>query len=182
MTSLKIPVRRGVHLSGIRHTDKFALLEHLGTKAVYDTTLNIPYPYLEADAESWIQKRIQHTARIEKDVSFAIRDADENLIGVVSSDNLEPGATHQAEIGYWLAQPFWGQSIMTDAVRAYVVYAFGELQLLRLTAHTFETNAASARVLEKNGFKLEGRLRKHFRKDGQLLDARFYGLLKDDLS
>ncbi|MGH9968651.1 MAG: GNAT family N-acetyltransferase [Pyrinomonadaceae bacterium] len=103
------------------------------------------------------------------------------LIGVVSADNLELGATHMGEIGYWLAQPYWGQGIMTAAVRDYVRYAFDELRLLRLTAHVLEFNAGSARVLEKNGFKLEGRLRKHIRKDGELLDARFYGLLKEDV-
>jgi RimJ/RimL family protein N-acetyltransferase len=106
---------------------------------------------------------------------------DENLIGGVGSDSLEFGTTHRAEISYWLGARFWGQGIMSDAVRLYVEYAFSELDLLRLTAHTFEFNVGSARVLEKNGFKLEGRLRKHFRKDGELLDARIYGLLRDDV-
>jgi ribosomal-protein-alanine N-acetyltransferase len=49
-----------------------------------------------------------------------------------------------------------------------------------LTAHVFDFNIASARVLEKNGFVLEGLLRKHFRKDGKLVDARIYGLLKGE--
>jgi len=180
MAELKIKVRDGVHLSGIRQTDKAALLEHLNSKDVYNTTLNIPHPYVEANADWWIEKRIEHTNRLGKEVSFAIRDSDSKLIGVVGADNLELGTTHQAEIGYWLAKPYWGQGIMTDAVRAFVEYAFTELDLVRLTAHVFEFNIGSARVLEKNGFKLEGRLRKHFRKDGELLDARFYGFLKDD--
>jgi ribosomal-protein-alanine N-acetyltransferase len=181
MKELRIKVRDGIYLSAIRQTDKPALLEHLHSKDVYKTTLNIPHPYLEAHADSWIQKRIEQTERLGIEVCFAIRDAKARLIGVVSADSLEPGTTHRAEIGYWLARPFWGQGIMTDAVRTYVRYAFDELGLLKLTAHTFEFNAGSARVLEKNGFKLEGRLRKHFRKDGDLLDARFYGLLKEDL-
>ncbi len=180
MTELKIKVRDGVHLSGIRRTDKAALLEHLNSKDVYNTTLTIPHPYLEANADWWIEKRIEHTSRLSKEVSFAIRDTDSKLIGVVSADNLELGATHRAEIGYWLAKAYWGQGIMTDAVRAFVEYAFNELELVRLTAHVFELNIGSARVLEKNGFKLEGRFRKHFQKDGKLLDARLYGLLKDD--
>ena len=180
MIQLKIAVRDGLYLSRIRQTDKAALLEHLHSRDVYETTLNIPYPYLETDADWWIQKRIEHTERLGKEVSFAIRLAQGKLIGVVSADSLEPGTTHRAEIGYWLARPFWSQGIMTDAVRAYVEYAFSELQLRKLTAHVLEFNVGSARVLEKNGFKLEGRLRKHFRKDGQLLDARFYGLLKED--
>ncbi len=180
MTELKIIIRDGVHLSSVRQTDKAALLEHLHSKDVYRTTLNIPHPYREGDADWWIHKRVEHTKRLDKEVSFAIRDAAEKLIGVISADNLELGTTHTGEIGYWLASPFWGQGIMTDAVKAYVRYAWDELQLLRLTAHVLEFNVGSARVLEKNGFKMEGRLRKHFRKDGELLDARFYGLLKDD--
>jgi ribosomal-protein-alanine N-acetyltransferase len=176
----KITVRDGVSLSGIRQEDKAALLEHLQSRDVYATTLNIPHPYLETDADWWIQRRIERTQRLGIEVSFAIRAAQDKLIGVVSADSLESGTSHTAEIGYWLARPFWGQGIMTDAVKAYVEYAFDELQLLRLTAHVLESNIGSARVLEKNGFKLEGNLRKHFRKDGQLLDARFYGLLKED--
>jgi len=178
----KITVRDGIYLSGVRQTDKRALLEHLGSKDIYNTTLTIPYPYSEADADSWIQKRIAHNSRQGKEVSFAIRDANANLIGVISADNLELGNTHKAEIGYWLAKGYWGKGIMTDAVRAYVEYAFGELQLLKLVAHVFESNAGSWRVLENNGFKLEGHLRKHFRKDGKLFDARIYGLLKEDLT
>jgi RimJ/RimL family protein N-acetyltransferase len=178
---LKIKVREGIYLSSIQPTDKSALLEYLHTKDVYRTTLNIPHPYLEADADSWIQKRIEYTKRLGKEVSFAIRNAEDKLIGGIGANTIEPASSHRAEIGYWLARPFWGQGIMTDAVSAYVSYAFRELQLLRLTARTFEFNVGSARVLEKNGFKLEGYLRKHLMKDGQLLDARMYGLLKEDL-
>lgn len=179
MKELKIKVREGFHLSGIRQTDKTALLEHLHSKDVYKTTLSIPHPYLDANADCWIDKRIEHAKRLGQEVSFAIRDSQGKLIGAMSADSLERG-DYKAEIGYWLAKPFWGQGIMTDAVRAYVKYAFNELRLLRLTAHVFAFNAGSARVLEKNGFKLEGYLRKHFQKDGDLLDTLFYGLLKED--
>ena len=136
----KIAIRDGLYLSCVLETDKAALMEHLHSKDVYNTTLNIPHPYLEAHANSWIQKRIARAERVGKEVSFAIRDNQGKLIGVVSAESLEPGTTHRAEIGYWLARPFWGQGIMTDAVRAYVGYAFGELQLLRLTAHVLESN------------------------------------------
>jgi RimJ/RimL family protein N-acetyltransferase len=180
MTQNIITVRDEFHLSGLLLTDKPALVEHLRSKDVYNWTLNIPHPYTEADADWWIHQRIEHAARVGIVVSFAIRDASEQLIGIVGADHLEPGTSHRAEIGYWLARAYWGQGIMTDVVRAYVRYAFANLQLVRLTAHVFEFNAGSARVLEKNGFKLEGRLRKHINKDGQLLDGRFYGLLKEE--
>jgi len=182
MTDFRIKVRDGVHLSSVLTDDKAALLEHLCTRDVYETTLNIPHPYSEADADWWINKRMEHAGKHDKEVTFAIRDAGGKLIGVVSADNFEPGTSHQAEIGYWLAKPYWGHGIMTDAVRAFVRYAFVELQVVRLTAHVFDFNIGSARVLEKNGFKLEGILRQHCRKDDKLIDARFYGLLKDELS
>jgi len=181
MKQVHLKVRDGIHLARILQTDKSALLEHLNTKDISDTTLNIPFPYLEAHADSWLQKRAEQTQRLGEEVCFAIRDSAGKLIGAVSADSLDSAAAHRAEIGYWLARPYWGKGIMTDAVRSYVGYAFTELHLVKLTAHTFEINLASARVLEKNGFKLEGRLRKHLRKDDKLLDARIYGLLKEDL-
>jgi ribosomal-protein-alanine N-acetyltransferase len=180
MNDLRIKVRPDLYLSPICDSDKPAMVEYLATKDVYETTLNIPHPYTEASAEAWITKRTEHTQRVSKEVSFAIRDANDKMIGAVGADNLEPGAAHRTEIGYWLAKPYWGQGIMTDVVGTYTQYAFAELQLLKLVAHVFEFNIASARVLEKNGFKLEGHLRKHFQKDGRLLDARLYGLLKED--
>ena len=181
MADLKIKVRDGIHLSGVRETDAPALLEHLNSRDVYNTTMNIPYPYLESDADWWISTRIAHAKELGKEATFAIRDDAAKLIGVVGADSLKLGSNHSAEIGYWLTRAYWGQGIMTDVVETYVGYAFDELKLLRLTAHVFDFNAPSARLLEKNGFKLEGRLRKHFRKDGALLDALYYGLLKEDL-
>lgn len=179
MTTLQINIRDGIYLSSIDLGDKAALLEHLRTRDVYETTLNIPHPYAAADADWWLNKRIEHTRQYGIEVTFAIRDAEGQLIGVVGADNCEPGA-HQAEIGYWLTKAYWGRGIMTDVVRGFVTYAFAEFQVVRLTAHVFAFNIASARVLEKNGFKLEGLLRQHYRKDGKLLDARVYGLLRDD--
>ena len=207
MADFRIPVRHDLYLSSVHEGDKAALLEHLQSKDVYTTTLNIPHPYTETDADFWIHKRLQITKRQGIEVTFAIRDAKDKLIGVIGADDLEVSRrsvtenrqrdntrptsstilnsgleyrSHRAEIGYWLAQPFWGQGIMTDAVRAFVTYAFNELELQRLTAHVFQKNLASARVLEKNGFKLEGELRQHFLKDGEPLDARLYGLLRAD--
>lgn len=173
--------REGFHLSGVRPGDKSALLEHFKAREIYDSTLNIPYPYAEADAEWWIGRRVESDRRQGREVTFAVRKDDGEMIGAVGADSLELGASHRAEIGYWLARPYWGRGIMTDAVGAYVRHAFGELDLLRLTAHVLAFNVGSARVLEKNGFRLEGRLRKHFRKGEALHDALYFGLLREDV-
>ena len=182
MSNQTIKIRPGLYLSSFALTDKPALLEHLGTRDVYKTTLNIPYPYTEGDADWWLSRRMEAMRGQLNETTFAIREGGGKLIGSIGAEGFSPGLSHKAEIGYWLAKPFWGQGVMTETVRAFVDYALTELELLRLTAHVFEGNVASARVLEKNGFKLEGKLRKHFIKDGEFIDARLYGLLKEDLS
>ena len=191
----RIPLANNRFLSSIREGDEAALLKYLASKDVYLTTLNIPHPYTEADAYFWIRKRQENTDRLGIESTFAIREPDGELIGAVGADEIDAKPreldihisysnwsptfrSHRAEIGYWLARPFWGQGIMTDAVGAFAKYAFEHFELERLTAHVFAENVASARVLEKNGFELEGTLRQHFLKDGRLLDARVYGLLK----
>lgn len=181
MRESRLEFRQGFHLSSVRPDDRFALLEHFKSKEIYLSTLNIPYPYSAADADGWLNRRIEHAERQGKEVTFAIRKDEGELIGVVGADSLVLGASHRAEIGYWLARPYWGRGIVTDAVGTYVRYAFDDLNLRRLTAHVFEFNVGSARVLEKNGFKLEGRLRKHFRKEEKLYDAYIFGLLKEDM-
>ncbi len=182
VTIQKIIVNPKFYLSSFALGDKPALLEYLHTRDVYNTTLNIPYPYTEGDADWWLNRRMESLKTQAKETTFALRNDREKLIGAVGAEGVNPGISHRAEIGYWLAKPFWGQGIMTDALRAFVSYAFDELHLLRLTAHVFENNLRSARVLEKNGFQLEGKLRKHFIKDGKLIDARLYGLLREDLT
>ncbi len=106
---------------------------------------------------------------------FAIREGD-SLIGSVGFDGLQEG--HTAEIGYWLGRAWWSRGIMTAVVGKACEHAIARWQLVRITAHVFESNIASARVLEKNGFELEGVLRKHYRKDGRFLDSRLFALVR----
>ena len=89
---------------------------------------------------------------------------------------LVPG--HRAELGYWLAKSLWGRGIMTAVVGAARDHALAQWNLVRISAHVFTFNAASARVLETNGFVCEGLHRKRFLKDGQFLDARAYAFVR----
>ena len=175
---MKIPVSDHVHLSDILPSDKPAYLEHLNDKAIYDRTLRIPYPYTEADADAWLALLEETTRQQGRPVSWAIRNADDYLIGGCGFDGLVGGKGHRAEIGYWLARPYWGRGIMSAVVRTACGFAFAEFGLVKIVAHVFAGNAASARVLEKCGFELEGYLRKHHLKDGRYLDANLYALLK----
>jgi RimJ/RimL family protein N-acetyltransferase len=171
-----IVVSHSIHLSPIRDSDKPALLRFLNDQDVYNNTLRIPYPYCEADADKFIRNAADAAARRGHPVHFAVRDEGDQLIGGCGFEGLSYG--HRAGIGYWLAKPYWGRGIMTDVVRSACDFATSQWKLVRITAHVFEFNRASARVLEKNRFQLEGLLRKHYRKEGKFLDAMLYALVK----
>ena len=84
---------------------------------------------------------------------------------------------HEADIGYELDPQHWGRGYASEAVRALVRFGFEELHLHRISAHCLAENVASARVLEKLGMRLEGRLRdsEHFK--GRYWDTLHYAML-----
>ena len=174
---MKIVVSDQVHLSEFRSSDKDALIAHLNDRDIYDRTLRIPFPYTDASADEWLALVARTTQQQGRPVQWAIRSADDALIGGCGFDGFQVGKSHRAEIGYWLAKPFWGQGIMTAVVQRLCQHAFREFGLVKITAHVFSRNPASARVLEKCGFQEEGFLRKHFLKDGKFIDVRLFALL-----
>lgn len=84
-----------------------------------------------------------------------------------------------AEIGYWLAEPYWGKGIMTRAIAEMVDYGFANLDIERIFARPFGTNKGSQRVLEKAGFVFEAKFEKTFFKHGEYIDELFYAVRKD---
>ena len=85
------------------------------------------------------------------EVCFVIT-LDDTLIGACAVDPREDGP----EIGYWLGAPYWGQGFATEAVRAVIDHAFGDLQHEALQAGARVSNPASRRVLEKCAFQWAG--------------------------
>ncbi len=157
-----------------REGDEPALAEYANNRNVW-INLNdtFPYPYTMEDAASWVK------AQRDSDPSrnFAIANADE-AIGAIGLRLMDDVYRRFTEVGYWLGEPFWGQGIATEALRALTEYAFTTFSVVRLEAFVKEWNPASARVLEKCGFALEGRLRKRVTKDGQTIDQSLYALVR----
>jgi [ribosomal protein S5]-alanine N-acetyltransferase len=177
--TMKISVSDRIHLSEILPTDQAACVQHLKEKAIYDRTLRIPYPYTEADFQAFLQIVEKATMEQGRPVHWAIRTEDNELVGATGFNSLQIGKSHQAEIGYWLAKPYWGRGIMTAVARTACALAFAEFGLVKIMAQVHAGNAASAKVLEKCGFRQEGYLRKHVLKDGNYLDVKLFGLLKE---
>jgi ribosomal-protein-alanine N-acetyltransferase len=175
---MKIVVNAQVHLSEFRPSDKDALIEHLNDLDTYERTLRIPFPYTEHDADEWLSLVAKIAEQQGRPIHFAIRNAADALIGGCGFDGIQVGKSHRAEVGYWLAKPFWGRGIMTAVVQRVCQHAFEEFGLVKITAHVFTHNPASARVLAKCGFVQEGLLRRHYLKDDKLIDARLFALLR----
>lgn len=131
-----------------------------------------PHPYKIQDAEAFISRVLEATPT----TVFAVATESEAIgsIGVVPGKDVH---RHTAEMGYWLAEPFWGKSIMTEAVKCVTAYAIDDLKLDRIYAQPYSTNPASARVLEKAGFTFEGILRSSVIKDGNRLDQHLYSFV-----
>jgi ribosomal-protein-alanine N-acetyltransferase len=91
-----------------------------------------------------------------------------------------PRHPQQADIGYWLGEPFWNKGYTTDAVRLACHLSFNYLDAVRAYATVFVDNIGSRRALEKNGFALDGTLRRHIFKRGQWFDGWFFTLLRTE--
>src|SRR5262249_11503976 len=86
-------------------------------------------------------------------------------------------ARFSAEVGYWLAEPYWGRGICTEAVRAFTADLVSRFRLVRVFALPFARNVASARVLEKAGYRLEGTMRQAVVKESVVMDQLLYAFV-----
>ena len=155
--------------------DEVSLRNSINNKKIYRNTLVIPYPYTSKHAKEWIEKNLKEGRKKKPAmVNFAI-DIDGEVAGAVGFHKIEG---HKAEIGYWLAEKYWGQGIMTEAVKLATKFGFKKLKLKRIYATVFPSNKASMYVLEKNNYNFEGVLRKYHKKDNKFLDANLYAKVK----
>src|SRR5262245_32875737 len=157
-----------------RLDDAESLVRHANNRkiwlAVRDT---FPHPYTIKDAHEFIRGATsQHPT-----TRFCI-DIDHAAVGGIGVHAGQDVHRHTATIGYWLGEEFWGRGIMTEAVTAVTDFCFDNFPLRRISAEVFANNPASARVLEKAGFNLEGRLKNHVMKERKLLDSLLYARTK----
>ena len=161
-------------LRPFRKGDESSLQKNINDKAVYRYTLRIPYPYTIGNANEWVKSSIAKYKKKHSEVRFAIVIKSE-VVGGIGFRDIK---NQRAEIGYWLAKKNWGRGIMTQAVKLVCKFGFQKLGLRRIYAAVFANNKASARVLEKSGFKYDGRIKRHYKKDGRLIDALMYAKVK----
>jgi RimJ/RimL family protein N-acetyltransferase len=163
-------------LSPLRDGDRAALVSHLQDPAIAHASLRIPFPYTEIDAQRWVGLARARERQFGRTMVWAIRDA-ERLVGCIGFESESPGS-HKAELGYWLARPYWGQGIMTGVVRQVTQIGLERYGWRRVAATVFDFNRASCRVLEKCGFHREAVLRQYFCRGETLYDAQLFVRLR----
>jgi len=165
-------------LRSIQREDLPAIVRLAGTREIAATTLGIPHPYTLKDARNFLAKA-NKDFRAGRSVIFAISILPRrDLRGAVGLDIKELHS--HAELGYWIAMPFWGKGYATEAARAAIAFGFETLGLHRIYARHFAGNTGSQRVLQKIGMRHEGQSRQHVKKWDRFIDVENYGLLAED--
>lgn len=136
----------------------------------------LPFPYTIDDAKKYIQAMLDSDQ--DQTFAYAITDEDRVIgsIGVFRKDNIH---FQTAELGYYIAEPDWGQGHGTRAVRQVCELIFETTDIIRIFAEPFARNLGSCRILEKADFQLEGILRKNALKNGQTEDMKLYALVRE---
>jgi len=136
----------------------------------------LPFPYTIDDAKEYIQAMLDSDQ--DQTFAYAITDEDRVIgsIGVFRKDNIH---FQTAELGYYIAEPDWGQGHGTRAVKQICELIFETTDIIRVFAEPFARNLGSCRILEKAGFQLEGILRKNALKNGQTEDMKLYALVRE---
>ena len=157
-------------------SDAADLATALSNRKIQDNLRDgLPYPYTEQDGIEFISAML--SADENETFAFAVT-ADNKVVGSIGV--FRQGNIHRqtAELGYYIAEEYWGKGIMTEAVKQICEYVFEKSDIIRIYAEPFAYNAASCRVLEKAGFQYEGTLRSNAVKTGKIIDMKMYSLLK----
>ena len=132
-----------------RLEDATSIAALVNDRRIAENTLRIPHPYGLADAQAFLTT----VNTTDEEIAFLITTRDRGIVGACGIAKLD-GET--PEIGYWLGVRFWGKGYATEAARAVIDHAFGDLGYDTLLAGARVSNPASRRVLEKCGFQWTG--------------------------
>lgn len=133
-----------------------------------------PSPYTIADANFWVNAHLNQPEPVAN-AAIIVADQVAGAIGITLQNDIY---VKNARIGYWLAEPYWGKGIMTEALTVFTTYIFANFELERLVAGVFGSNKASAKVLQKAGYQHEGTFKNALFKNGVYDDELIFAKLR----
>lgn len=159
-------------------SDVPSLARHLNNRKIWDNCRDrLPFPYTEEDAHSFINYAIS-----QQEPSEYCIDINGEAVGNISFMRGTDVERFNAEVGYWLAEPFWNQGIASQTLREALRQYLAATDVVRIFANVYESNIASMQVLEKVGFRKVGVLRNAYFKNGCFVDAHYFELLKEEFA
>lgn len=134
------------------------------------------------ETNSLIEKMIINQENCTHQYASVVLKSTNKVIGNLMIFNYNE-VSNQAEIGYVFNKKIWNMGYGTESLGLLIDFAFENLKLHKLFAKVVENNIGSSKILEKNNFVLEGRLKDHFYIDNKYYDALLYGIInkKDQL-
>jgi RimJ/RimL family protein N-acetyltransferase len=164
----------GLRIRPWRRDDLDALLRHANNPKIAGNLRDqFPHPYTRRDGIDYLN----YVRAMDVPMSLAVEYEIEAIGGLGFKLGVDI-ARLSVEMGYWLAEPYWGRGLTTRAVIAAADWAFGNYGVVRIFAIAFSHNVASMRVLEKAGFEREGLLRRSAIKNGLVLDQVMYSKVR----
>jgi ribosomal-protein-alanine N-acetyltransferase len=165
-----------LRLRKIRISDVPSLLKHCHNKKISEQIINIPYPYREEDAVFRINFVWQGFKNKERYVFAITYKSNDELLGEIGLhlDN----SNNSAQFGYWIAEPFWGKGIASEATAAILKFGFMDLNLNKIYATHYPENMASGKVMLKNKMIKEAELKAQYKIEGSYKDVIQYRLTK----
>jgi RimJ/RimL family protein N-acetyltransferase len=161
-----------MHLRPWNTNDLDSLVECANNPNISKFMMNkFPYPYTREAGERFIAFATQ-----ENPTHIMAIEVDGKAVGGIGIHPLSDIESKNAEMGYWLAEPYWGKGYITEAVKQMIEYGFKNFDINRIFARPFGTNTASQKVLKKTGFLLEAKFEKTFFKNGEYLDECVYAV------
>ena len=138
-------------------------------------TNQCPHPYTIQDGKAFIE----YATKDEPIHIFAI-EVNQEAVGGIGIHPQSDIFIKNAEIGYWLGEPFWGHGIVSKAIKQIIQFGFSTFDIERIFARPYGTNFASQKILEKNNFLLEGRYNNILYKNGEYLDELIYAIRRSN--
>jgi ribosomal-protein-alanine N-acetyltransferase len=165
----------GFIIRGWKKGDEASLQKHANNPKVSACLMDrFPSPCTIEAAELWVDNLLYQDPL----VNFAI-SIDDKVMGGIGLEPRQDVYRKTAILGYWLSEELWGRGIMPEAVKLVTIYAFSQLDFIRIQASVYSKNPASMRVLEKAGFTKEGIMHNAVIKQGIIMDEHLYAIIKD---
>jgi [ribosomal protein S5]-alanine N-acetyltransferase len=150
----------------VKYADNYNIAQYLNDA--------FPHPYIVDAGKGFIQSASE---KKDKPNIFAIEVKGE-AIGGIGIHPCEDISRKNAEIGFWLGEPYWNKGIISASIRQMIEYSFANFDIERIFGRVFGKNIASQKVLEKAEFQQEAFFQKTFFKNGLYDDEIIYAIRK----